>query len=143
MPEVAASPALLAKLEELAARYDAITEELNDPATSTNAARIVKLAKEMANLDRMVTPYRAYKKIRAHVAEAQSIIDDPAGDPELQELARAEVPDLETQAQQLMDQLIDGLIGGEDANVDSVIVEIRAGTGGDEAALFARDLFEI
>jgi peptide chain release factor 1 len=137
------NPAFVAKLEELSARYDAITNEMNDPATSTNSARIVKLAKEMANVERMVTPYRAYKKIRAQVAEAQSIIDDPAGDSELQELARAEVPELEAQAQQIMDQLIDGLIGGEDANVDSVIVEIRAGTGGDEAALFARDLFEI
>ena len=137
------NPAFVAKLDELSTRYDTVTAEMNEPATSTNSARIVKLAKELSALERMVTPYRAYKKLRAHIHEAQSIIDDPAGDAELKELARMEIPELEQRAQQFMDQLIDGLIGGDDANVESVIVEIRAGTGGDEAALFARDLYEI
>lgn len=143
MPLITENPAFIAKLDEIVMRYEAITAEMNDAATSSNSARIVKLAKEHSNLQKMVTPYLAYKKVRAHAAEAQAILDDPAGDAELKELARAEIPDLEAQAHQIMDDLIDGLIGGDDANVESVIVEIRAGTGGDEAALFARDLFEI
>ena len=143
MPAVAENHAFIAKLDEILARYEAITNEMNDPAVATNSARIVKLAKEHANLQRMVTPYQAYKKVRAHVDEAHAIIDDPTGDAELKSLAQAELPELEAQAVKLMDELIDGLIGGEDANVDSVIMEIRAGTGGDEAAIFARDLFEI
>ena len=137
------NPAFMARLDEILARYESITGEMNDPAIATNSARIVKLAKEHAGLQKMVTPYQAYKKVRDHLNEARGIIEDPNGDAELKTLAQMEVPELEAQAAQLMEGLIDGLIGGADAAIDSVIVEIRAGTGGDEAAIFARDLFEI
>jgi peptide chain release factor 1 len=143
MSAVAEHPSFIAKLDEIVARYEAITAEMNDPAVATNSARIVKLAKEHATLSKMVVPYQAYKRIRAHVEEAHAIIEDPAGDAELKSLAQAELPELEAQAAKVMDELVDGLIGGDDASVDSIIIEIRAGTGGDEAAIFARDLFEI
>lgn len=143
MSTVAENPAFIAKLDEIVTRYEAVGNEMNDAAASGNSARIVKLAKEHANLSKMVTPYQAYKKVRANADEAQAIIDDPAGDKELKELAQMELPELEAQATQIMEGLIDGLIGGDDANVDSIIIEIRAGTGGDEAALFARDLHDM
>lgn len=143
MPETIANPGFLAKLDELAARYDALTEEMNRPETAANSARIVKLAKEHANLSRLVTPYRAYLKICDEIRQAEHILADPQAEKDMKELAELEIEELRAKAAAMMEGLIDGLIGGDDANVDSIIVEIRAGTGGDEAAIFARDLFEI
>jgi peptide chain release factor 1 len=137
------NPAFLAKLDEIARRYEEITGEMNDPEVAANAARIVKLAKEHADLKRMAEPYGQYRKTQEQISEAEAIGADAEADAELQELAKEELPELRARADRIMDQLIDGLIAGDDANVDSVIMEIRAGTGGDEAALFARDLCEI
>ncbi len=143
MPEVATNPALIAKLDELATRYDAITHEMGDPAVAGNSARIVALSKEHHNLGRMVLPYLEYKKLCKQIDETESLAADAAGDAEIREMANAELPELQTRAETLMESLIDGLIAGDDANIESIIVEIRAGTGGEEAALFARDLYEI
>ncbi len=143
MPEVATNPALLAKLDELAARYDAITNEMGDPTVAGNSARIVALAKEHHNLGRMVKPYMEYKKLRTQMEEAESIAADATSDAEMRELALSELPELQAKSGALLEGLIDGLIAGDDANIESIIMEIRAGTGGEEAALFARDLFEI
>lgn len=143
MPAVAANPALLAKLDELAARYDAITQEMGDPAVAGNSARIVALSKEHHNLGRMVLPYLEYKKLCRQIDETESLAADETGDAEIREMARAELPELQTKAESLMESLIDGLIAGDDANIESIILEIRAGTGGEEAALFARDLYDI
>ncbi len=143
MSDSAVNPAFLSKLDEIATRYDAVTEEMNDPKTATNAARLVQLSKEYAKLRRMAEPYRSYQKSQQEAQEAQSIIDDPEADGDLRELAEAELPELLAKSGQIMEELIDGLIVGDDADVDSIIIEIRAGTGGDEAALFARDLCEI
>ncbi len=64
-------------------------------------------------------------------------------DPEMRELAEAELPELQGEARNVWDELLDMTIGGEDATEPACVMEIRAGTGGDEAALFARDLFEM
>ncbi len=137
------NPKFLAKLDVLSTRYDRVTQEMNDPEVASDASRIVKLAREHANLTRLVEPYRAYGRVQEQVDEAEGLIADPSSDADLRELAEAELPDLRDKARSIMDGLIDGLIAGDDGNVDSIILEIRAGTGGDEAALFARDLFEM
>lgn len=137
------NPSFLAKLDEIAKRYDEVTQELNDPETASNPATIIRLSKEHANLRRLAEPYRAYCKVRSEINDSESIVDDKDGDPDLRELALAEIPDLKTQAEEIMTGLIDSLIIGDDANVTSVIMEIRAGTGGDEAAIFAGNLLEI
>ena len=143
MADLNENPAFLAKLDQIVERYDAVTKEMGDPEVAANAVRIVKLAKEHANLKRLAEPYRKYTDLRAEIAEAESIMADSDGDPDLRELAEAELPDLRNSATETMDGLIDDLVVGDDANVDSIIIEIRAGIGGDEAAIFARDLFEI
>jgi peptide chain release factor 1 len=81
--------------------------------------------------------------VRDQIAEAEAILSDSSGDADLRELAEAELPELKEAARTVMDGLLDRLIAGDDANVDSIIIEIRAGTGGDEAALFVRDLYEM
>ncbi|HKQ49091.1 MAG TPA: peptide chain release factor 1 [Phycisphaerae bacterium] len=143
MPEVATNPALLTKLDELAGRYEAITREMSDPAVAGNSARIVALAKEHHNLGRMVLPYLEYKKLQTQIEENGALAADQSADAELREMARAELPELQAKAEALLEGLIDGLIAGDDANIESIIMEVRAGTGGEEAALFARDLYEI
>ncbi|QDV92161.1 Peptide chain release factor RF1 [Phycisphaerae bacterium RAS2] len=134
---------LLTRLDALATRYDAITTEMSDPATASNSAKIVRLAKEHHNLGRLVEPYRAYRDLLRQLDETRAMADDASGDAELREMAREELPQLESRVAGLMEELIAGLLAGDDANVDSIIMEIRAGTGGDEAALFAGDLFDI
>ena len=134
---------LIARLNELSAKYDAITTEMSDPATAGNSAKIVRLAKEHHNLGRMVEPYREYQRLNKQLADARAMTAEAGGDAELKEMAEAEIPDLEARTQKIMDGLIDDLLAGDDANVESIIVEIRAGTGGEEAALFAGDLYDI
>jgi len=136
-------PALLTKLDEIVARHRSVSEQMNEAAAAGNSALIVKLAKELAQLGRMADPYSQFKKLAATLAEHQAIIDDPAGDAELKDLALAEQPEIAARAEALIEGLMDDLIAGDDANVDSIIVEIRAGTGGEEAALFAGDLLNM
>ena len=133
----------LARLDGQSARFDEITESMNQPEVAANPARIIKLSKEHAVLSRVVLPYREYGRVRDQIAEAEAILSDSGGDADLRELAEAELPELNEAARTIMDGLLDRLIAGDDANVDSIIVEIRAGTGGDEAALFVRDLYEM
>ncbi len=137
------NPEFLAKLDEILRRHDAVTAEMNKPETAANAARIVKLAKEHSNLKRLAEPYREYCKFRRQIEEAEAILAEANGDRELRALAEAELPDMRNRSGEIMNSLIDSLIVGDDANVDSIIVEIRAGTGGDEAAIFAGDLFDM
>src|SRR5262245_10479607 len=77
MTETEINPKLLTKLAELEGRYRAITEEMNDPAVATNAARIVKLAKEHSQLGRIIRPYGEYRRLRGQITEAEGIIADP------------------------------------------------------------------
>lgn len=143
MSDHSPNPKFLATLDEILRRYADVTAEMNRPEVAANATRIVQLAKEHAGLKRMAEPYREYREVRAHIEEAEAIVADSEGDADLKELAEAELPELREKAEAIMEGLVDGLIAGDDAAVSSVIVEIRAGTGGDEAAIFVRDLFDI
>ena len=131
---------LLAKLDELERLYAAAAEQMNDPAVASDAQRIVALAKEHAQLGRIVEPYRTYCRLAEQVAEARAILDDSAGDAELRELAEAEIEQARPAAEEALEHVKGLLVMSEDAEIDSVVLEIRAGTGGDEAALFAADL---
>lgn len=135
---------LIRKLDELAARYDALQSQLSDPAALSHPQRIVAVSKESGQLGPVVSRYREYQKARGAVDEMEQLIESNS-DPELTDLARAELPQAAATAAALLEQLKDGLVEAEDpaTAVDSFFLEIRAGTGGEEAALFARDLFEM
>ncbi|MFB3890824.1 MAG: peptide chain release factor 1 [Phycisphaerae bacterium] len=136
----ASNDTLTAKLDELHRRYAQITEQMNDPAVASDATKIVALAKERSRLARIVEPYIKYKAVAAHRDEAQAILDDPAGDADLKAIARGEVDDLKHKAEAALDEIKGLLVMVDDEQIDSVVLEIRAGTGGEEAALFAADL---
>ena len=134
---------LLDKLDELDRRYARTAAEMNDPAVAADVARIVALAKEHARLGRIVEPYRAYRRLAAQRDEARAICDDPDAECELKELAASELSDLAVRADEALEHVKGLLVMGDEAEVDSVVLEIRAGTGGDEAALFAADLLDM
>jgi len=131
---------LVAKFEAAAGRYDELTAEMNDPAVASDANRIVAAAKEHAQLARIVEPYRRYCDLAQQIDEAQAIIDDADSEADMKDLARNEIEDLSGQADVLVEEIESRLVMSDEAGIDSVLVEIRAGTGGDEAALFAADL---
>ena len=131
---------LIARLDELDRRHAEIVQQMNDPAVAGDSARIVALAKERARLAKIVEPYRGYRKITAELAEAQSIMDDADSDAELKELVGSELEELRRRAHSAMDDIKGLLVMSADDEIGSVMLEIRAGTGGREAALFAADL---
>ncbi len=135
--------ALIARLDEIARRYDDVLNEMNRPEVASNPVRIVELSKEEGSLRRIVTPFRAYRQVERQIEEANAIMSDPQGDPELKELAEQELPELQAKAARAIEDLTGMLVMGNEADIDSIIMEIRAGTGGEEAALFARDLYEM
>ncbi len=138
-----ATDPVIRKLEEIRARYDAIGEEMNRPEVATDPARITRLAKEHGQLRRVMEPYQEWRQAMTAVSESEALLADPAADRDLKELASEEIHTARENAEGLMESIRQALVTGDDAAIDSIIIEIRAGTGGDEAALFARDLYEM
>lgn len=135
--------AIRAKFEELRGRYDELAAEMNRPEVASDGSRITALAKEHGRLRRIVEPYREYRRMKQQLAESRAMAEAPETDAELREMAHAETAELEAKCAELFDSLLLLLVTDEDAAIGSVILEIRAGTGGEEAALFARDLYEM
>jgi peptide chain release factor 1 len=128
-------------LEQKLSRFEQLEKDLINPEVLASPARITAVAREHGSLGKLAKKYRKFKQINAQIAEAQQMIE--GDDSEMRELAEGELPQLRADREALWSELLDLTVGGEDANRSRVIMEIRAGTGGDEAALFARDLFEM
>lgn len=132
---------MLDRLDQIEQRYNDINDALIDPEVLADMERLTALAREQAELQEIVDTYRAYKTVSHNLAEARELAD--GGDEELAELAQAELPELEAESAALEATLKGLLIPGDPNDQRDVILEIRAGTGGDEAALFAADLFRM
>jgi len=130
---------ILDKLGELAARHTELENKMNDPAVASRSAELVKLAKEHGKLTGLVEAYRHFKALESQLIQAQEMLHDP----EMADIAAEEVAALTADCQRLLQEAKEKLVMSDDAIVDSVIVEIRAGTGGDEAALFVGDLYNM
>jgi peptide chain release factor 1 len=135
--------AVIKKLDELDSRYTELEKQLNDPAVNMNSTKVIAISKEQSKLRSVVTKYREYKKLISEIQQTQTILNDAQTDREFRTLAADELKQLEQQSQSLFEQIKDSLVMSDDEAVGSVIMEIRAGTGGDEAALFARDLHDM
>lgn len=128
------------KLDRLVERWQIIQSELNaGPAQAV----FVQLSKEFSDLDPIVATINALRRARREDADLAVMIDDPAADAEMIELARNEKAETTSRIEALEQQLKLQLLPKDAADERSVIVEVRAGTGGDEAALFAADLFRM
>ncbi len=134
---------LLARLEELSLRSEDLNEQLCDPAVSSNPIKLVSITKEIGRLRRLVDPYRLLRKMRIELTDAQAITLDKTQDDDIREMASMEVDELTPQSDALLEKLKSLIVTDDDAAINSIIMEIRAGTGGDEAALFARDLYNM
>jgi peptide chain release factor 1 len=128
------------KLEAILARHDAIARELE---TVSDPARIVALSREASELSGLVEAIRAWQKTGAELAEAEALLADPTLDAEMLSLAQAEKTTLEDAETRLAHEIRLALLPKDSADSRSIILEVRAGTGGDEAALFAGDLFRM
>ena len=133
---------LFEKLNEIEARYEELTAQLSSPEVLSDSARLQKLAKTHSELNQIVSQYREWKKIERHLGEARQMVAE-AEDAELKQMAHDEVHELEERKATLEKALKLLLIPRDPNDEKNVILEIRAGTGGDEAALFAGELFRM
>jgi peptide chain release factor 1 len=133
--------AMLDKLEEVADRFREVEGQLSDPRVLADQGRFRALSKEHADLSGVVAAYHRLCKVRAQAAGSQELLKDP--DPEVRDMARAELDDLAAEATALEQELKLLLLPRDPNDNKNVILEIRAGTGGNEAALFAGDLFRM
>jgi peptide chain release factor 1 len=134
---------LLAKLDEIELRYSEIEKQIANPAISGDSVKLVALAKEQGKLKTIVTKYREYKKTIAGLEDAKHILKDSTIDEDFRNLAKEEISQLEAKKNAILNEIQNTLVATDEMSIDSVIMEIRAGTGGEEAALFARDLFNM
>jgi len=133
---------LIEKLRKIKDKYDRIDYQLSDPANMSNREKLVSLSKERSDLQDIITAYNDYEKIINNIKGNKEIIDR-GGDPDLVELALAEMEEL-VESKEKAEEEIKVLLLPKDPNDDKdIIMEIRAGTGGDEAAIFANDLFRM
>lgn len=129
------------KLDEVEARYERLIQELSDPRVVTNAQHYQQVAKQHSDLTPLVTTWREYKALRKEQEEARKLTQD--SDPDVRDLAYEELKELDAR-QGPLEQALRKLLLTKDPNDDrDVFVEVRAGTGGDEAALFAGELLRM
>jgi peptide chain release factor 1 len=128
-------------LEEKLGRFTTLEKLMVDPEVLSDSSRMTQVAREHGELAKLATKYRRFKEVGQELQEAEEMLR--GNDPEMSELAEMEVQELKSQREVLWEELLEMTIGGEDANRSRCVMEIRAGTGGDEAALFARDLYEM
>jgi peptide chain release factor 1 len=132
---------MLEKLSEVERRFEALETRLADPSIFSQPDEYRKCAKERSELEPVVEAYRDLKKVQAELAEHEALLND--ADAELREMARAEVPGLRERGAALTENLKVLLLPKDPNDERNVLLEIRAGTGGDEAALFAAELFRM
>jgi peptide chain release factor 1 len=133
---------LYEKLKQVEARYDEMSEQLSSPEVLADSARIQKLAKNHSDLSEIVAKYRRWKKIEQGLREAKQMAND-ADDLEMRQMAHEEEKQLTADLTAVEEELKVLLLPRDPLDEKNVILEIRAGTGGDEAGLFAGELFRM
>lgn len=130
------------RLDDLVRRYEELMLELNDPSIANDQVRFRKLMKEQADLAPIVEAYKEYKKCNETVQDSLAILDEES-DEEMKELAKEELNEAKARIEELEKQLKILLLPKDPNDDKNVIVEIRAGAGGDEAALFAYEIYRM
>ena len=128
-------------LESKLTRFEHLEHQMLEPEVQVDSSRMAAIAREHGSLAKVATKYRAFRQYVDEIAEVQEMASSNQADE--RELAENELVELKERRERLWEELLDLTIGGEDANRVRCVMEIRAGTGGDEAALFARDLYEM
>lgn len=134
---------LLDKLQSVEQTYKELTRRLADPDVTSNPGELHRLAKSRASLEETVNTYEIWQKSQEDLIGAKQIFKESASDPELREMAALEVAELEEKIASLEDQLTILLLPRDPLDEKNIMLEIRAGTGGDEASIWAGDLVRL
>ncbi|MCK8491550.1 MULTISPECIES: peptide chain release factor 1 [Spirosoma] len=133
---------MLDQLEAISERFDEVAQQIVQPEVVSDQKRFMKMSKEYKDLDKIVVQYRAYKQLLEEIDNAKQIIATEK-DEDFRELAKAELDELLPRRETMEETLKEMLIPKDPNDSKNVILEIRGGTGGDEAAIFAGDLFRM
>jgi peptide chain release factor 1 len=133
---------MLDRLEKIEQRYNELARQMATPEVASDLKQLQTLAQERASIKDIVTKYREYKKTSKSLEETKTMLKDEM-DEEMTSLVKQEVESLESQLNQLLEELKFALLPKDANDEKDIIVEIRAGAGGDEAGLFAADLFRM
>jgi peptide chain release factor 1 len=133
---------MLDRLAEVEKHYDELTRLMAQPEVATNPEQLTKYAREQMNLEPLVSTYRQYRTVERELAEAEALLDEES-DEAMRRLAREEIETLKDRREQLAEAIKRLLLPKDPNDERNVIVEIRAAAGGDEAGLFAADLFRM
>ena len=130
------------KLEDIRLRFEEVGQLLAQPETVKDMKKFSQLSKEYRDLEKIVVKYNALREAKRHLQQAKEVLDKEK-DPEMREFAKSEIDELEERIENLDLELKDLLIPKDPNDDKNVLLEIRAGTGGDEAAIFAGDLWRM
>ncbi len=130
---------MLDKLQAIADRLEAVVSQMEDPATYADPELLRRLSREQKELEPVVLSYRAYRRAESDLAAAQELL----GDPEMREMAQEEVQTARTEMERLGEELKILLLPRDPNDGKNVVMEIRGGVGGEEAMLFAGDLYRM
>ena len=134
---------MLQKLANIEEKFRTLTASLSDPALVSDPHKIKTISKERSDLEPVVNKYEEYKKVLKDIEGSKEILDDPDVDADLKEMAELEVKELEEEEQRIEEELKILLLPTDPYDAKDVLLEIRAGAGGDEASLFAQDLYRM
>ncbi len=129
------------KLDQVEQRFQEIEQLLADPKTLANPKEMQKLARERAEISKLVETYQVYRRVKEEIQESQGLLLE--SDEEIRELAKAELQTLKERLADLEEELKILLLPKDPRDEKNIFLEIRAGTGGEEAALFAAALFRM
>ena len=130
------------RLEDLLIRYEELMSELSEPDVANNPERFRKLMKEQSDLTPIVEAYKEYKQCKQNIEDSLAMLDEET-DEEMKELAKEELNDSKARVEELEHELKILLLPKDPNDDKDIVVEIRAGAGGEEAALFAAELFRM
>lgn len=133
---------MIEKLEDIRLRFEEVGQLLAQPETVKDMKKFSQLSKEYRDLEKVVVKYNALREAKKHLQQAKEVLDKEK-DPEMREFAKSEIDDLQVKIETLDEELKELLIPKDPNDDKNVLLEIRAGTGGDEAAIFAGDLWRM
>ncbi len=134
---------MLKKLDAVAEKYDELTRLLSDPVVAADHQQYQKYSRERSEIEDVVNKYRAYQNLQKQIREAEEITQDKQADPELRTMAEAELKDLRPRTEEMDQEIRIMLVPRDPRDEKNIFLEIRAGAGGDEAGLFAAELFRM
>ena len=133
----------LPDIAPLERRSEELDAQMASPSFYANPRRAAEISREQQKLRRLLVEYREHSRVEREIADATALLKDPTGDSDLKELAAAEMPELQRRRDELKRSVLLAMIPPDPTDSRNTVMEIRAGTGGDEASLFAGELFRL